>query len=87
MNYDRVRHHHPSTHLSDEQLKTELTESKNTVEEITGKPVYALAPCNRVGEKEIDIVKSSGFVLARTGGRMMNNSSRNRFLLNSIGID
>jgi peptidoglycan/xylan/chitin deacetylase (PgdA/CDA1 family) len=81
-------HHHLSTYLTEEQLKAEIIESKNTVEGITGKPVYGFAyPYNRAGEKEAIIVKSCGFVLARRGGRIMNNPSTDRFLLNSIGID
>ncbi len=79
--------HHLSTYLSDEQLKSELMESKNTIEGITGKPVYAFAyPYNRAGEKEAKVVKSCGFVLARKGGRIMNNPYTDRFLLNCIGI-
>jgi peptidoglycan/xylan/chitin deacetylase (PgdA/CDA1 family) len=80
--------HHPSTLLSEEDLKLELMDSKQFIEEITGKTVYAFAyPYNRANEKTANIVESCGYVFARVGGRVMNRFDSNRFLLNCIGID
>ena len=101
LNYDEIKemstivnfqshgvHHVPSTHISQERLRSDLLESKKIIEGITGKPVYAFAyPYNRASEKEAKIVESSGYVLARRGGRMLNKSGNNYFLINSIGIE
>jgi peptidoglycan/xylan/chitin deacetylase (PgdA/CDA1 family) len=80
--------HHPSTLISEQNLKLELIDSKQYIEEITGKPVYAFAyPYNRANEKTANIVESCGYELARIGGRVMNKFDTNRFLLHCIGID
>jgi peptidoglycan/xylan/chitin deacetylase (PgdA/CDA1 family) len=80
-------YHHLSTVLSPEKLREELQESKYTIEQITGNPVYAFAyPYNRAGVREAEIVESCGFTFARIGSRTMNTQSTNRFLLNSIGV-
>ena len=79
--------HYPSISLNPEQLRSELLESKRTIEALTGKQVYAYAyPYNRAGEREAQIVASCGYKLARIGGRMMNGLKSNPFLLNSIGV-
>ncbi len=81
-------HHHPSTLLSEDQLRTELLESRKAIEAITGKKVYAFAyPYNRAGVREAEIVASCGYSLARAGSRMMNNEKTSPFLLNSIGVE
>jgi peptidoglycan/xylan/chitin deacetylase (PgdA/CDA1 family) len=80
--------HHLSTILTEEQFKSELSESKKSIEQMTGKPVYAFAyPYNRVNEKMAQIIESCGYVFARAGGRTMNNSNTNRYFLNCIGIE
>ena len=81
-------HHHLSTVLTPGKLREELLESKQVIEDLTGKAVFVFAyPYNRAGEREAEIVEACGFSLARIGGRTMNSSSSNRFLLNSIGIE
>lgn len=79
--------HHPSAKLTPDKLRSELLESKLTIEELTGKRVYCLAyPYNRVSPREVSLVSSSDYVFARSGARMMNDSETNRYLLHSIGI-
>ncbi len=81
-------HHHPATHLSLEQLKGELIESRIAVEKITGNSVYAYAyPYNRATNREAKIVENCGYTLARIGGRTMNLNGAYPFLLNCIGIE
>lgn len=80
--------HHLSTKLSPGQFKSELEESKKTIEDITGQQVYCLAyPYNRVSPREVSFVSSSDYVFARSGARMMNDKKNNRFMLHSIGIN
>jgi peptidoglycan/xylan/chitin deacetylase (PgdA/CDA1 family) len=80
--------HYPSTLISEDNLKSELIKSKESIEEITGKPVYAFAyPYNKANEKVAKVVESCGYVLARIGGRIMNKPDTNRYLLNCIGIE
>ena len=80
-------HHHLSTRISEEKLKIEIKDSKESIEKITGKPVFAFAyPYNRAGEREARIVESCGLSLARAGGRTLNRFDTNQYLLNSIGI-
>jgi peptidoglycan/xylan/chitin deacetylase (PgdA/CDA1 family) len=81
-------HHYLSTHITSNQLKSELLESKKIIEKITGNSVYAFAyPYNRAGENEAKIVESCGYTFARIGGRLMNKPESNRYLINSIGIE
>jgi peptidoglycan/xylan/chitin deacetylase (PgdA/CDA1 family) len=81
-------HHHLSTILTPEKMREEILESKQAIEDITGKPVFAFAyPYNLANEREAEIVESCGFSLARVGDRVMNSFDTNRFLLNSIGIN
>ena len=80
--------HHLSTHITPNQFRSELLESKQKIENITRKKVYAFAyPYNRAGQSEAKIVESCGYTIARAGGRMMNDSNSKRFLINSIGIE
>ena len=80
--------HYPLTLLSEESLKSELIESKESIEEITGKSVYAFAyPYNRANNKVAKVVESCDYVFARVGGRIMNRPDTNRYFLNSIGIE
>jgi peptidoglycan/xylan/chitin deacetylase (PgdA/CDA1 family) len=80
--------HYPPTLLSEESLKSELIESKESIEEITGKSVYAFAyPYNRANNKVAKVVESCDYVFARIGGRIMNRPDTNRYFLNSIGIE
>jgi peptidoglycan/xylan/chitin deacetylase (PgdA/CDA1 family) len=79
--------HHPVTKLTPDKLMSEMTESKETIEELTGKRVYCLAyPYNRVSPREVSAVSSSDYVFARSGARMMNDDKTNRYLLHSVGI-
>ncbi len=81
-------YHHPSTSLTTDQFRSDLLESKRTIENITGKHVYAFAyPYNRASEREAQIVASCGYVFARAGERIMNKTKTNQFLLYSIGIE
>jgi peptidoglycan/xylan/chitin deacetylase (PgdA/CDA1 family) len=81
-------YHHPSTSLTPDQFRSDLLESKKSIETITGKQVYAFAyPYNRAGEREARIVASCGYIFARAGGRMMNRAVTNPFLLHSIGVE
>lgn len=80
--------HSPATALTPDRFKAELTESRETIESLTGKPVYAFAyPYNRAGRREANIVEEAGYTLARVGGRVMNTAETGRFLLNCIGVD
>ena len=79
--------HHPSTKLTPDKLRSELAESKRTIEELTGKQVYCLAyPYNRVSPEVVSLVNSSDYVFARSGARMMNDAETNRYSLHSTGI-
>jgi len=79
--------HHPVTKLTLDKLNSELTESKQTIEELTGKQVYCLAyPYNRVSSRELSLVSSSDYLFARSGARMMNDDETNRYALHSTGI-
>jgi peptidoglycan/xylan/chitin deacetylase (PgdA/CDA1 family) len=81
-------HHIPATHISPDQLRWELLESKKIIEDISGNPVYAFAyPYNRASENEAKLVESCGYLIARKGGRMLNKSGENYFLINSIGVE
>jgi peptidoglycan/xylan/chitin deacetylase (PgdA/CDA1 family) len=69
-------------------LRWELLESKKIIEDISGNPVYAFAyPYNRASENEAKLVESCGYLIARRGGRMLNKSGENYFLINSIGVE
>lgn len=79
--------HHPVAKLTPDKLMSEMAESKETIEELTGKRVYCLAyPYNRVSPSEVSAVSSSDYVFARSGARMMNDAETNRYLLHSVGI-
>ncbi len=79
--------HHPVTKLTPDKLSSELTESKRTIEGLTGKQVYCFAyPYNRVSPEVISLVSSSDYVFARSGARMMNDDETNRHSLHSTGI-
>jgi len=79
--------HHVSTVIPDELLRDEMTRSKETIESITGKQVYAMAyPYNSVDERETQFAKESGYVMARSGGRVVNDAITDRYMLNCIGI-
>jgi peptidoglycan/xylan/chitin deacetylase (PgdA/CDA1 family) len=80
--------HSPSTYITIERFKSELFGSKETIERITGKSVYAFAyPYNIANEETGKIVASCGYSLARVGGRKMNKKSANPYLINCIGVD
>ena len=80
--------HSPSTYITVERFRSELFESKEIIEKITGKSVYAFAyPYNKANYEMGKIVESCGYSLARVGGRKLNKPSSNPYLINCIGVD
>ena len=79
--------HRDITQFSDDEARHELIESSHRIKDLTDSPVYAYAyPYNKAEERISQILKESGYRLARMGERMLNKLDADRYTLKSIGI-
>ena len=80
--------HSVLTKCDNEELQYELEESKQRIESITGKPVFAIAyPYNKVTERERTIATNTGYLIGRTGTGTLNKPSQDLMMLRSIPIN
>ena len=80
--------HSVLTKCDNEELQYELEESKQRIESITGKPVFAIAyPYNKVTERERTIATNTGYLIGRTGTGTLNKPSQDLVMLRSIPIN
>lgn len=79
--------HHVSSAIPDEQMDYELRESKQYIQELTGKDVYAFAfPYNVVSKDAFTLLSTHDYTIARAGTRRYNRIGTDSFNINSIGM-
>ncbi len=76
------------TMCTKEELHFELTESRKIIENITGKPCYAIAyPYGRCRMREIQAAQNAGYEIGRTANQAgLNKIDTNPMVLKSVGI-
>jgi len=76
------------TTCTNNQLKHELSESKNKLSALIKKDIYAIAyPFNRANQREIKSAIDAGYQIGRIGNRRLNRLNGNFMTLYSIGIE
>jgi peptidoglycan/xylan/chitin deacetylase (PgdA/CDA1 family) len=82
------RSHDSFLHLTREELVAELTESKQVLESITGRPVMWLAyPYGEFSQTAIETAIGAGYRGAVTAIEGLNDGSRNPFMVRRIGVN
>ena len=83
---------HAKTHrnlclLNDDELRSELVDSKKEIEDKTGVEINAFTyPFGILDDRVKDFVVKAGYKYARTSSKGVNRKDSDRFLLSSIGM-